>query len=154
MRVVDKPHRGAREAPLALDPDLVRPVDHHLGDALVRQEALERAVPERVVGDLVDEPLAVAARDSRLLLEPFADVRHHTGSQRRRISVGVHELRAQIADYRHMNAVLDLGEAVRLLYDDRRLTLAVEPFVELHQDFLLRPKTLRRPDPFSAATGA
>ena len=111
-------------------------------------------MPERVVGDLVDEPLAVAAGDSRLLLEPFADVRHHTCPQRRRVGVGIHELRAQITDHRHVNAVLDLGETVRLVYDDWRLTLAVEPFVELHQDFLLRPKRLRRLDPFSAATGA
>ena len=50
------------EPAVALDPDLVRAVDHDLGDRVVGQELLERPVAERVVGDLLDEALAIVAR--------------------------------------------------------------------------------------------
>ena len=55
------------EPPLALDPDVERAVDHDLGDGVVGEQALERAVPEDVVGDLGGEPVAVVARDAGLL---------------------------------------------------------------------------------------
>ena len=56
---------SACSRPLALDPDVVRAVDHDLGDGLVREQALERPVPEDVVGDLADQALAIGARDRR-----------------------------------------------------------------------------------------
>ena len=73
------------EAALALDPDVVRAVDHDLGHAVVGEQPLERAVAERVVGDLVGEALAVVARDARLLREVAPRVREHLLAQRRRV---------------------------------------------------------------------
>ena len=53
----------------ALDPDVVRAVDHDLGHGVVGQQPLERPVAEDVVGDLADQPLAVGAGQAALELE-------------------------------------------------------------------------------------
>ena len=100
------------EAALALDPDVVRAVDHDLGHAVVGEQPLERAVAEDVVGDLGGEPLAVVARDARLLRELAPRVGEHPLAQRRRVEVGVEQLRPEVADDREVDAVLDLGERV------------------------------------------
>ena len=46
---------------MALDPDVVRAVDHDLGDAVVGKQALEGAMAERVVCDRGGEPLTVVS---------------------------------------------------------------------------------------------
>ena len=103
---------GLVEAATTLDPDVVRTVDHDLGDALVGEESLERAVPQDVVGDLERDPLPVVARDPRLLGELVADVRHHPVAERLGIHVDVVELRPEVADDREVDPALDLCERV------------------------------------------
>ncbi len=98
--------------PAALDPDVVRAVDHDLGHALVGEEPLERAVAEDVVGDLERDPLAVVARDARLLGELVADVREHPLTEVLRVHVDVVELRPEVADDGEVDAALDLGERI------------------------------------------
>ena len=51
----------------ALDVDVVRAVDHDLGDGVVAQERLERAVAEDVVGDLARDLGALLAGQRRLV---------------------------------------------------------------------------------------
>ena len=48
--------RRLREPAVALDPDVVRAVDHDLRDRRIGEQPLERAVAEDVVGDLGCEP--------------------------------------------------------------------------------------------------
>ena len=103
---------GLGETACALDPDVVRAVDHDLGHGLVGEKPLERAVAEDVVGDLERDPLAVVARDSRLLCELVADVCEHTLTERVRIHVDVVELRPEVADDREVDPALDLCERV------------------------------------------
>ena len=63
-----------RELALALDPDLVELVAHDLSDRAVRQQRLERTVPERVLEHLLDESLALDGRDADVLVfEDFID---------------------------------------------------------------------------------
>ena len=100
------------EAAAALDPDVVRAVDHHLCDRVVGERALQRAVAEDVVRDLLSEPLAVLAGDARLLLEPATDVGGHAVAHRRRVGVGSEQLGTEFADDSEVDAVLDLVEAV------------------------------------------
>ena len=52
VRVVDEGRVGALDLAVALDVDVVVAVDHDLGDGVVAQQRLERAVAEDVVGDL------------------------------------------------------------------------------------------------------
>ena len=59
-----KPASDGYRRPLALDVDLIVPVDHDLGDLGVAQVGLERAVAEDVVGDLLRDPRPVAPRSS------------------------------------------------------------------------------------------
>ena len=67
----------------ALDVDRLRAVDHDLGDLLVLEEAVDRAVAEDVVGDVLDELGLVGGRQRRpllgqggveLLVDPAAEV--------------------------------------------------------------------------------
>ena len=64
---------------------VVRPVDHDLGDRVVGEQPLERPVAEDVVGDLGGEPLAVVAREARLLAELPLDVGDDALAQRDRV---------------------------------------------------------------------
>ena len=50
-----KVRRLERDLAQALDVDLVGPVAHDLADVLVTQQAIDRAVAEDVVGDVLDE---------------------------------------------------------------------------------------------------
>src|SRR2546430_8105891 len=53
---------GEREPPLPLDVDGARTVDEDVGDVAVLEELLERAQPEDLVADLLDQPLALEPR--------------------------------------------------------------------------------------------
>jgi hypothetical protein len=127
----------------ALDPDVVRAVDHHLGDRLVGQRTLEWAVAEDVVGDLVGEPLAVVARDPGFAAEVCADVGQHALALIVRVEVGVEEPRPELADDGQVHPVLELGERIAL-----RLWLGgaacAEALVEVHHEAFLR-NACRRP---------
>src|ERR687888_305641 len=48
-----------RPTSAALDPDVARPVHHDLRHGVIGEELLDRPVAERVIGDLLDEPLAI-----------------------------------------------------------------------------------------------
>jgi hypothetical protein len=52
VRLVGEPHGRLVELSAALDPDVVVPVAHHLGDRVVGEQSLERAIAENVVEDL------------------------------------------------------------------------------------------------------
>ena len=67
MLVVAEDDLRALDPALLLDEDLLRPVDHDVGDLLVLEEQLERAEAERLVEDLVDEALALGAVEQRVL---------------------------------------------------------------------------------------
>ncbi len=82
MRFVGESHRGLVQPAGALDPDVVWAVDHDLGDGVVVEQPLERAVAEDVVGERAGQQLAVLARDPRLLVEPAGDLRAHPFAQR------------------------------------------------------------------------
>ena len=67
MGLVVEAHIGVEEPAVSLDPDVVGAVDHDLRDTVVREQPLEWAVAERVVGNRRGEPLAIVARDSLLV---------------------------------------------------------------------------------------
>ncbi len=67
MLVVPENDLRALDATFLLDEDLLRPVDHDVGDLLVLEQELERSESERLVKDLVDEPLSLVAVEQRVL---------------------------------------------------------------------------------------
>ena len=64
VRFVGEPGVGREDPAAALDVDLLVVVDHDLGDRVVRQEPLERAVADDLVGDLLAEQLRGRRCDS------------------------------------------------------------------------------------------
>ena len=84
VRLVREADVALVQLAVTLDPDVARPVDHDLRHGVVGQQPLERPVAERVVEDLVDQPLAVGQRQVLLLREPCADLRTHDLAQLRR----------------------------------------------------------------------
>ena len=71
---------GRLDAARALDPDRARPVDHDLVDARVAQQRLERAQPERALGDERDEVLAGGLVEQRgVAVDQRADARGQVG---------------------------------------------------------------------------
>ncbi len=59
MRLVGEADWRLVQPPGALDPDVVRAVDHDLRHRVIGEQALEWAVPEDVVGQLLGEQLTV-----------------------------------------------------------------------------------------------
>ncbi len=89
----------------ALDVDLVRAVDHDLGDVGVAQERLERAVAEDLVGDLLGDPGAVRGAERRLLqLEHLLQGLPHPLLELGLLQPGVVQLRAEVVDQRLVHA--------------------------------------------------
>jgi hypothetical protein len=66
-RIVHSVSQSTLPQAAALDVDRVGAVDHHLGDLLVLEEAVDRAVAEDVVGDVLDELGLVGGRQRRPL---------------------------------------------------------------------------------------
>ena len=94
------------DAPLLLDEDHLGAVDHDVGDLLVLQEQLQRPEAERLVEDLVDEPLALVAVQERVLgvaevLDDAADLAAERG-------------RVHLADPVHVEPVDELHVDVQL----------------------------------------
>ena len=91
---------------------------------------------QHVVCDLVDQPLAVGARQAALELELGADVGEHPGAQRDRVHLGVEELRSKVADHGEVDAVLELRERVgRAASSAGRMP--GQALLEIHQQRLL-----------------
>ena len=65
MVVVDEACVSRLDLPVALDEDAVEAVDHYLGDGVVGQEPLERAVAEDVGRDLLDQALTINRSERR-----------------------------------------------------------------------------------------
>jgi hypothetical protein len=75
----------AVQVAVALDPDLVGPVDHDLRDRLVGQQRLEHAEAQGLVDDLADERAALRAGEDRALAaEQVGDERFEAGAPLRR----------------------------------------------------------------------
>ena len=64
VRLVVEPDARLVELALALDPDVVGPVDHDLADGVVGEQPLERAVAEDVVGEVGRDLVALGAREA------------------------------------------------------------------------------------------
>ena len=129
MRLVREADGRLVELAAALDPDVVGAVAHDLGDRVVGEQALERPVAEDVVEDLGREPLAILTRDTGLVVQEPAHVRGHAVAELVGIDGDVEQLRSQLGDDAHVNAVLELGE--RLLISDGA-ALAGDSLVEFH----------------------
>ena len=143
MGIVREADGRLEQAPLTLDPHVVGAVDHDLRDAVVREQALEGAVAEDVVRDLGYETITVVARDAGFPREVIRQIFDDLLSQPHGIHVDVEELRTELADHGHVDAVLDLGEGIPTGRGCGR-TKRGEAFVELHQCFL-PPRILGRP---------
>ena len=129
MRLVREADGRLVELAAALDPDVVRAVAHDLGDRVVGEQALERPVAEDVVEDLGRQAFAILTRDARLVVQEPAHVRGYAVAELVRIDGDVEELRAELGDDAHVDAVLELCE--RLLLSDRA-ALAGDSLVEFH----------------------
>ena len=95
--------------PFTLDVDLLRAVDHHLGDRLVPQERLERPEAQDLVGDLLEHPHALGAGEGQALLvgdlaEELLDLAPDLDLVREV------ELRVELVDEPVLDAVLRLAE--------------------------------------------
>src|SRR5207249_2542414 len=104
--------RSRIQTPLALDPDIKRPVDHDFCDAVVCEEPLEWAVAEDVVGELSRDPVAIVAGKSALLREVPANVGDHALAQDLRVGGDVEELRPEVADDPKVHRILQRSERV------------------------------------------
>ena len=67
LRLVGEGDVRALQAAVALDVDLVGPVDHDLGHGRVGEQRLEHAEADRLVDHLPDQPRALAGREHRAL---------------------------------------------------------------------------------------
>ena len=107
--VVEERRLGLLDPAVPLDVDLVGAVDHHLGDARVVQERLERPVAEDVVGDLPLEVGAVARAERSLLgVQLLGDDHAHAESQLV-AALEVEERAAEPGDARPVDLRLQLG---------------------------------------------
>ena len=109
MLVVLEGHVGELQATLTLDVDLLRTVDHHLGDRLVPQQRLQWAEAQDLVGDLLEHAHALGARQGQALLvgdlpEELLDLASDLDL------VGQVELRIELVDEPVLDAVLRLAE--------------------------------------------
>ncbi len=100
------------ELALALDPDVVGPVDHDLADGVVCEQPLERTVPEDVIGQIGRQLVALGAREAGLLVQMPPDVGDHALAKRALVDADVEELRPEIADHEQVDAVLQLCERI------------------------------------------
>ena len=104
--------------------------------AVVGEEPLERAVAEDVVGDLAGEPVAVVAREPVSWRELLRDLRLDPLAHG--VGVGdVEEPRAELADDREVDAVLELGEWIAAVPSRSRRTRRGQSLVQLHRQLLL-----------------
>ena len=72
LRLVAEADVGALQPAVALDEDLVGPVDHDLRHGRVGEQRLEHAEPDRLVDHLADQPRALGGREHRPLAADHA----------------------------------------------------------------------------------
>ena len=98
---------------LALEPDVQGAVDHDLRDVDVAEVGLQRAVAEDVVGDLLGDPLAVAAGQGAVAGgEDVGQDGAHLGLELGGLEVGVVELRTELLQQLAVHALLEVLEPV------------------------------------------
>ena len=113
VRLVGEPRVDRVDLARPLHEDVVRAVDHDLGDLRVTQQRLERAVAEDLVGDLLRDPGAVGVRERRLLgVDRLLERLPHLGGELGLGKVRVVEARPEAVDERLVHAPLDLAERV------------------------------------------
>ena len=134
MRLVVEGVSRPGEPAVALQPDVVGPVDHDLADGVVGEQRLDRPVGENVRLDLVVETRPVVARQAGLLGQALLDRRHHTVLQDLGVSARVVELRTELADDRQVEPGLQLGERVDLplVVVGLGRVRCLDPLVEFH----------------------
>ena len=125
-------------------------VDHDLRHRVVREQLLQRAVTDGVVGDLVQQPIAVGAGHPLLVLEQAADFGADLAPHLLGLDLGLEQRTPEVHDHRLMDAVLELGERVDVT-DRRPRRVRREALVQLHQP-ALQMRMPRRRRPFSAGT--
>ncbi len=97
-----------------------RTVDHHFGDLRVIEERIDRAVPEYVAGDLIEQlgPLGSGQRHRLLLLECPLQHLHHPLSQLGVAHLTVVERRAQLLYDPEVEPAAQLAEDALPLHAD------------------------------------
>src|SRR5947209_3700242 len=75
MMFVGKPHHGPAELSVTLKPHVVWPIDHHLGDRVVVKQALDGAMTEGVVCDLLNQTVPICQGHTPFLSESAPDIR-------------------------------------------------------------------------------
>jgi hypothetical protein len=125
----------------------VSAVDHDLRHRVVGEQLLQRAVPDGVVGDLVQQPIAVGASDPLLLLQQAAHFAAHPPPHLLGLDLGLEQNAPEVRDHRLMDPVLELGERVHVT-DWRPRRIRREALVQLHQP-ALQTRMPRRRRPFA-----
>jgi hypothetical protein len=96
----------------SFDPDVGRPVDHDLGNALVSEESLDRTVTEDVVREFLHEALSVRSGNAGFLAEALMHLSPYPIAQCKRGDFCVEQLTAEILDQSEVNTILRLGERI------------------------------------------
>ena len=151
MPLVVEVHSRLLEPALTLHPDVVRAVDHDLGDAVVGEQPFERTVTENVVGDLQRDARSIVPGDTGLLRKLVANVREDTLPQVLGIHVDVVELRSQVADDREVDPALQLCEGITLGRRTAR-PRGIQALVQLHYRRLLASSDFLSPALAAAGT--
>src|SRR6185437_8431633 len=113
VRVVGEAGVGREDPAAALDEDLTVVVHHDLGDGLVLQEPLERAVAGDLVRDLAGEQVAVGTRQRRLLGgQRRLDDPAQAAVEGRLVDLAREHRGPQALDDDLVDAVADVGELV------------------------------------------
>ncbi len=115
MRVVDERDRRALDLALPLDIDLVGGVDHHLGDGVVAEQRLERAVAEDVVADVADELAPFFPRQRRPVERELLGDRAEHAVRQILGGLALEQLRAETRDALVVDPRLQLGIRVAAL---------------------------------------
>ena len=105
MVVVAEPNAGQFELAAPLDIDLPRPVDHDVGDGLVVDQRLERAEPEHVGDQRLDQLALLGEIELDLgfgqqVLDPAAELRLEDGARHLGGGGDVHVLEDERLDLR------------------------------------------------------
>src|SRR6266702_556311 len=113
VSLVGERRRDGIDPAVALDVDLVEPVDHDLGDIGIAQVRLERTVAEDLVGDLLRDPRPVGDRQRRLV--PLQHGLQRLGDLQLKlllVDVGVVQLGAEHFEQGLVDAALDRRERI------------------------------------------
>ena len=150
VRRIGEVDRHLVQAAGPLHPDVMGAVDHDLRDGVVQQQSLQRPMAEDVVGDRLGDGDPVGVRQAGLLGQMSADGGLDPLTQRRLVDVVRVELGAELADDRHVDAVLDVGERIGRGRCVAQGAAGGESFLEIHHAFLASRR--RRPWDSGTAT--